>query len=761
MAAPICTNCPDLETLQHVLDCSLSDDAQSRVVAHLDACEVCQKKIENVAAGGFRLMECAAQARRSGPENNSAYWPALRELERQVVKVAHAPLGATMGEGDDGTATLDDISLDFLDQPEQPGTLGKLGRFHVVEVVGRGGMGIVLRALDACLQRQVALKVLDPKFARNDLARNRFIREARAAASIAHENVVAIHSVEKHRSEVPYLVMRLVTGESLQERLDRQEGALSLREILRIGEQTAAGLAAAHEQELIHRDIKPANILLEAGTNKVMLTDFGLARAVEDARLTQTGLVAGTPLYMSPEQARGETLDHRSDLFSFGSVLYAMCTGSPPFQGSSPFVVLREVTEGNHRPIHETNPSVPDELAAIIDHLLAKKPDDRIQSADEVAELLEQLLVKLPPDRTTGPVRRTSRSLPRFSRSWWGRNGALIGMLVIAANLLLLVSEWTKLTHWTLLGQRGGAAATAVNDVAGPKPLFDLDARTGPVWSVAFSPDGNSLAMAVNDGSVQLWNARTGALMSTIPAHKGIVWSVAYDRDGSQIATAGDDGWVKLWDPHTSNDLDRFESPNAVRIVAFSPDGKYLATGTRTGAVRVWDAKTLKSVIATQGHNAAVLSLAFSPDGKLLASSDDSKTIKIWDVSNSDGKEITTFRDHVGPVYSVAFHPTRKILASGSWDRSIRLWDIEKNQQIAKLEGHREDVRSVAFAPDGVHLVSGSEDRTAKLWDINSGKEEMTFKGHVSTIYNVAISKDGKRVATASRDGTVKLWDLP
>jgi len=767
MAAQICTKCPDHETLRSLLDCSLSDEAQSQVVAHLDACESCQKKIEGIAAGDSDLMECAAHAGRARPENNSAYWPALRALERQVVKVVHSPLGATIGDGEVGTSTLEEISLDFLDPPEQPGTLGKLGRFHVVEVVGRGGMGIVLRALDACLQRQVALKVLDPKFARNDLARNRFIREARAAASIAHENVVAVHSVEKHRSEVPYLVMRLVTGESLQDRLDKQDGPLSLREIVRIGQQIAAGLAAAHEQELIHRDIKPANILLEAGTNKVMLTDFGLARAVEDARLTQTGLVAGTPLYMSPEQAKGETLDHRSDLFSFGSVLYAMCTGSPPFQGSSPFVVLREVTEGEPRPIHEVNPAVPDDLAAVIDHLLAKKPGDRIQSADEVALLLEQMLIKLPPDHADAPVRRTARTLPRFSRSWWGRHGAGVGLVVIALNLVLLISESTKLTHWTLLGQRDrkGSASMglATEQEAGPKPLFELNAGTGPIRSVAFSPDGNNLAMAIEDGFVRLWNARNGTLESSINVQraKGPVWGVAYAPDGSQIATASDDGWVKLWDPRNSNDLDRRDLLSPARAVAFSPDGNYIATGTRVGAVRVFDARNLKSVVTTQGHDGWVTSLAFSSDGKLLASAGSDNTVKIWDVSDGDGKEVTTLKGNAGNVYAVAFHPTKKIVAWGGWDRVIRLWDIEKNQQVGKLEGHLEDVWSIAFVRDGVHLVSGSEDRTAKLWDITTGKEVNTFKGHTRAIYSVAVSKDGKRFASASRDGAVKLWDLP
>ena len=156
--------------------------------------------------------------------------------------------------------------------------------------------------------------------------------------------------------------------------------------------QTAAGLAAAHAQGLVHRDVKPANILLENGIERVKLTDFGLARAAADAGLTQSGIIAGTPQYMAPEQARGEAIDHRADLFSLGSVLYAICTGRPPFRAETPVAVLRRVSDDVPRPIRELNPEVPDWLEAIIERLHAKDPADRFGSAAEVADLLGQCL---------------------------------------------------------------------------------------------------------------------------------------------------------------------------------------------------------------------------------------------------------------------------------------------------------------------------------------------------------------------------------
>ena len=231
-------------------------------------------------------------------------------------------------------------------------------------------MGIVLKAFDPALHRAVAIKVLAPQLATNNSARQRFAREARAAAAIRNEHVVAIHAVDEWKG-LPYLVMEFIPGRSLQDRIDRT-APLDITSILRIGMQTAAGLAAAHAQGLVHRDIKPANILLENGVERVKLTDFGLARAVDDASLTQSGVVAGTPLFMAPEQARCETVDHRADLFSLGAVLYAMCTGRSPFRASTTLGVLRRVSDDPHRPVREVNPEVPHWLAAIVDRLLAK-----------------------------------------------------------------------------------------------------------------------------------------------------------------------------------------------------------------------------------------------------------------------------------------------------------------------------------------------------------------------------------------------------
>ncbi|MGO9111019.1 MAG: serine/threonine-protein kinase [Thermoguttaceae bacterium] len=292
-----------------------------------------------------------------------------------------------------------DLLLDFLTPSTQSACLGTIGQYEVQSILGRGGMGLVLKALDTKLHRAVAIKVLAQELAANATAKQRFLREARAAAAVTHPHVVTIHAVDEGR--VPFLVMELIDAKTLQEKIDTV-GILGLKETLRIGSQIAEGLAAAHKQGLIHRDIKPANILLENGVERVKITDFGLARAADDLSMTRTGEVAGTPQYMSPEQALGEHVDFRSDLFSLGSVLYAMCTGRPPFRGESAIAVIRRVIDDPPQSIREVNSEIPEWLCKFINKLLAKNPADRFQSATEVASILEQRLARLQHPTTFG-----------------------------------------------------------------------------------------------------------------------------------------------------------------------------------------------------------------------------------------------------------------------------------------------------------------------------------------------------------------------
>ncbi len=342
------------------------------------------------------------------PENRKRVLALLR---------AHADAGDFLENPAVDRPTNDQISLGFLKSSDKEGVLGTIGPYEVLEAIGRGGMGVVLRAVDPKLNRIVAVKALLPELASNSNSRRRFLREAQAAAAISHPHVVSIHAVDESDQDhsgtpvPPFLVMECIVGQSLQQKLDKV-GPLRLTEILRISRQISDGLAAAHKQGLVHRDIKPANILLENGVERVKITDFGLARAIDDITVTRTGEVCGTPQYMSPEQACGDRVDHRSDLFSLGCVMYAMCTGHSPFRGDSVAHVIKRVTQDEPRSIADQNPEIPPWLIEIINSLLQKNAEYRFPSAEDLAAILDQHLSRIQHPSESGSHSAINEQVP-------------------------------------------------------------------------------------------------------------------------------------------------------------------------------------------------------------------------------------------------------------------------------------------------------------------------------------------------------------
>ncbi|MEM0926450.1 MAG: serine/threonine-protein kinase, partial [Planctomycetota bacterium] len=325
---------------------------------------------------------------------------------------------------------------ELLGPTDDPSKLGRLGHYEVIGIVGTGATAVVLKALDGPLHRFVAIKLLRPTLAASSQARKRFSREARSAASIVHENVIEIFGVSEDEA-LPYLVMPYIAGESLAKRIERTS-PMSIDSILHIACQVADGLQAAHEKSLMHRDIKPSNILLGPGVERLKLTDFGLARAIDDVGLTKTGIVAGTPEYMSPEQASGLSIDHRSDLFSLGSVLYTMCTGRSPFQAEGCLAVLRKITDDEPPAIPTIRTDVPDWLIRLVNQLMAKNVDDRPDSAAVVASQLRQCLAHRKDARHPLPMELQSE--PSWSQRL--RRPSTIVLVAFVAALSLLFWSW-------------------------------------------------------------------------------------------------------------------------------------------------------------------------------------------------------------------------------------------------------------------------------------------------------------------------------
>ena len=455
----------------------------------LDSLEERSAWLDKICANDQQLRDRVEQLLESHAASGSLLeHPAVENVKTELIA------GAEPLQGASGTKTvpqIGDTNLDFLQPSDHPKSLGRLDQYEILDVIGRGGMGLVLKGRDTELNRIVAVKVLAPELASNPTGRKRFAREAQAAAAVSHDHVVPIFAVkdkeDSQPSNLPYLVMEYIDGQSLQEQVN-EHGPLELKEILRIGQQVAAGLSAAHLQGLIHRDVKPSNVLLQNGVQRVKITDFGLARAVDDVGITRTGEVAGTPQYMSPEQAQGHALDPRSDLFSLGSVMYAMCTGRGPFRADTAVASLRRVCDDTPRPIREINPDVPIWLVDIIDCLLEKDPQQRYQSAEEVSELLSKCLTRL---QEVGPTSMPGIVIPRKprpaqkprSQEQHARGKWLVAaILLLALGLMFSVTEATGVTD---------LAGTVIRIVTGEGTLLiEVDDPT-----VQVSLDGEELSI--------------------------------------------------------------------------------------------------------------------------------------------------------------------------------------------------------------------------------------------------------------------------
>jgi tRNA A-37 threonylcarbamoyl transferase component Bud32 len=597
------TGCPDDTVLQAFIAGVQPPGEAAAVEAHVEACERCQRLMDvlaDVTSVGAVLVQAAARPR----VESSSLMLAMERLQLEVTSLLDTPTGG----GADRTVTA---LLDGLAPTSREGFLGRLGGIDVRRVIDRGGMGVVFEGLDPELNRTVAVKVLSPHLLADEAAKERFLREAQAVAALTHENVVAIHAIDRTAAGMPYLVLQHVAGESLADRLGREK-KLPPDEVARIGAEIARGLAAAHAVGLVHRDVKPANVLLEKETGRVLLTDFGLAKVAGGETITGVGTVAGTPAFMSPEQAAGDDVDARSDLFGLGSLLYAAASGRLPFSGDSPYVVLDRIRTGSLRPLAELDPSLPPWLCALVHKLMGKTPGDRVQTADEAAGLLEG---------HRAPVPERSRR-----RAVWAVAGAMVAVALLAVGGFVLfhpppaqleptlrvteVEIAGRAERWAKLADAVAAAAdgdTLVVHGDGPHTSSRIDIRGKKLTVRAaegsrplFTPDGTtrSAQWLTSDSELTL-----AGLVVEWPGKAG---------DAEPTPPAVEDGVVVGNGPLTVRRCRITGGPRMSCVVGTSAttvDTCHLISDRAGGACVLWRAGALLSVEGTalEGRNGVVI----------------------------------------------------------------------------------------------------------------------------------------------------------
>jgi serine/threonine protein kinase/sugar lactone lactonase YvrE len=694
---------------------------------------------------------------------------------------------------------------EFLAPRQAADEIGRLGPYRVLQVLGHGGMGVVYQAEDPQLKRLVALKAMLPTVAASESARQRFLLEARAAAAIEHDHIVAIYQVGEDRG-VPFLAMPFLKGESLQARLER-ENRLPFADVLRIGRETAEGLAAAHARGLMHRDIKPANIWLEAGRDRVKIVDFGLARAVGgEGGLTQPGMILGTPQYMAPEQAGGQPVDCRCDLFSLGCVLYRLSTGELPFKGNTIYAILAALATEPPRPMAALNPELPQTFIDLVLHLLAKDPVERPPSALVVAETLAELeraqgttqlgsrpvprvdakaaalahtdptLVAPPrPPNVPAPATVPSTSAPPTAAPSGKRRGPLVAAVVAVG---LLGAAGGAAVWFNPFGARPSAPTTpgpsAGPDAPSGQKSPNLDLQPGPAKSIKGSSTEKSPAPAdaLTRGKhvpsilrAKVPSTVVAAIDPKLTDEWGGTGAVAWSENGRSLAIGTQQGAIHLWRVPTWEQEGVLRGhPRDITWLAFNHSGRILLSACRSG-----DGKVLKWKLDAKNRPSSTLSQALPNDGRCLALSRDGSLVatgswgskgggvKLWDLESD--KEKPLLKQAEGSSQALAFSSDASWLAAGLDHIGVRLWDL-KTGAVRILDGPR-FCSSLAFSPDGKQLAGTfNYNEPVRLWDLTApAKAPRLLRGHKGQVNSVAFSPDGKWLATEGLDGTVRLWD--
>jgi WD40 repeat protein len=679
-------------------------------------------------------------------------------------------------------------------------------RYEIFGEHARGGIGRILRAFDRELGRLVAIKELRSP---GGASVERFVREAQITMRLEHPSIVPVHDAGRWESGAPFYAMKLVVGRTLKEVAEDARTTAERMRLLPNVIAVAEAMAYAHEERVVHRDLKPSNVLVGAFGETIVI-DWGLAKDLSLAEgpvasehpggpmrsdATAIGTVVGTPSFMPPEQARGEEIDARADVYALGAILYFVLSGKAPHEGETSADVLARVRAETPVPIATLAPEVPPDLAAIVARAMARAKETRYRTAGELVEDLRRF--------QAGQLVQAHRySRFELAARWVRRHRTTatasgVFVLLAAVTLLVIVVRESRLRHiaeaerdradqktLALLEQQGRAelasgrpfrASVLLADALRRKPesvtlrslltqavrpMERLERRfVGHAHDVpfcAYSPDGARIATASTDKTARIFSATSGAAEHVLD-HGAFVETVAFTPDGKRVATGASDGVVRFWDAATGALLQSVRGEETYRL-AFSPDGSRLVEGTSLGALRVRDAQSGETLFAATPHTDRIQDFAFSPDGRTLAAASWDRKVSLWDLATF--KPLRTLSDHEEEVSSVAFSHDGRLLVTAESDVAIHVRDAQTGARLYDIrlpEGARWP--TVYFSPDDRVLYGTAHDGILRSWHATSGRLLAAVDAQVAgKLMRSAESPDGARIVTCGAGGEVSLW---
>ncbi len=683
--------------------------------------------------------------------------------------------------------------------PELPNLCGlRIGDHELESRISHGAMGVVYKARQLSLNRPVAVKMILKGPLASLLELRRFRDEAENAASLDHPNIVPIYEVGSHEGQ-PYFSMKYIEGGHLGRYLKRLEN--DPKAAARLLVKVAWAVHYAHKHGILHRDLKPANILIDT-EGQPHVTDFGLARRLtSEAGATESGALLGTPSYMAPEQAAGQSksLTTAADVYGLGAVLYECLTGRPPFKGDTPMHTLQQVLADEPTPPRRLRPIVPRDLEIICLKCLHKEPERRYESGQALAEDLERYL-------SGAPIRaRRVGSAERFVR--WIRLHPAAAALVVVSTLafMALVGFSVAQSYNSQLKEANAELGTTkanLEDANGKleatseelkKSLAEVRAERAKARRYFYAAQMALVERARQDGQTgkvvhllrsvipasedeedprgfewyHLWRRYHGE-DSRLRGHIGAVTAIAFGPNERLLASGGTDAKVCLWDTFTGKRIHVLNGhAGKVNCVVFSPDGKRLASGSADRNVIIWDTETGRKLYKLQGHNAPVKAIAFLGDGRRCCSGAENMIVRIWDLESGESTNILpTVADSLanGQAFNTTMH--RMVWNVVSDDRKKTLTAVCLDLGNEPLYKSWADISAgLAISPDGRLLAFGTkgsakEKPLLKICNVNDGAHLLALKGHLDEITSVTISPDGNRLASASEDQTIKIWDV-